>query len=1041
MRLRDRWARLVRAAELQPAPAGRASFSVNYLNSPWNRAGVYVGVTSNERVSRDEALSVPAVLRGRNLICGSLAALPLRCVDGNLNPVRLPLLEQIDPFVPNVVTLAQTFEDLFFEGVSWWKITRQGAGGFPTGARHLDVKSVSTEPPPDAALYVLPSGEYPNGAVWVQGEPVRSELIIRFDSPLPPLLVSAARAIRRALKLEQAADLYATDPRPLDYFRPSDGADPAEDEEIEDILNNWADARRRRSTGYVPASLEYNAVDVMSPAELQLAELQQRATLALANAMGIDPEDLGVSTTSRTYQNAVDRRQDRINETYSVFLAAVSHRLSMGDVTPRGKRVLFDLDGFLKADPLQRWTTYQIASGIGAIDVDEIRREEDLPPLTEAQRKAIEARKPQAPAPTDTPQRETAVPNPKTSHPKADPKANAVGNVVALRLSGELVTFDAAADTTFAVDPERRTITGLCVPYGPVARSGFSSWRFQRGSLQWVDAKRVKLLVNHDPEQAIGYAAELHETDAGLVGTFKVARVPEGDRALQLAEDGVFDGLSVGVDFPDSESFTVDPTDPDVRLVLAGRLRETSLCPIPAFDGARVERVRASSTSERNHVMPCSTCGQVHAPGTPCATAATTTVQATAAPVAPVPSAAPAPVNVTTQVPAEFAAAVQAFTAAVERLGAMPDEHRETVPATPIATVREPLAYSLNGMGASFVRDAWCVRTGEGTAEEVDAARSRLRKYEAQTAELQLAATQRAAFANTGNTTDQASIIPPQYRPDLYVGQIPQGRPLHEAMSRGTIANANPFTVPVWVGSSSLSGTNSEMTGPSTGTITNHTLRTVTPTAQSGRFDMSRELVDSSNPAIDMIALNAMREEYSQDTEAVIATALANATDDNTAGVSTEGCYVYTAVGDGLDLAQGLRLVWGEFPFHRYTVAPDRVLLSRTGFGAMVQAQDGMGRPLFPFSNPQNNRGTVGVAAQSLSVDGLDATPAWGLTNGTDDVVTFNHVDAWAWESPLLTFRFEEVAGPHKIVLALWGYFAFQILRYPGIHAIAYTGA
>lgn len=224
--------------------------------------------------------------------------------------------------------------------------------------------------------------------------------------------------------------------------------------------------------------------------------------------------------------------------------------------------------------------------------------------------------------------------------------------------------------------------------------------------------------------------------------------------------------------------------------------------------------------------------------------------------------------------------------------------------------------------------------------------------------------------------------------------------------------------------------------------MTNHTLRTVTPTAQSGKFVITRELIDSSNPAIDQIALMAMREEYSQDTEAVIATALAAATDNDTgSGQSTEGCYVYTALGDGVDLGDAIDSAWARFPFTRFTVSPDRLLIGQTGFSAMVHAKDGSGRKMYPFMGPQNASGTTGVASQSIDVSGLPGRPAWSLTTGTDDVVTFNHVDAWAWESPLLMFRFDEVQGPANIVLALWAYFAFQILRYPGIHAIAYTGS
>jgi hypothetical protein len=118
-----------------------------------------------------------------------------------------------------------------------------------------------------------------------------------------------------------------------------------------------------------------------TPADLQLVQLQERAALDIANLIGLDPEDLGVSTTSRTYQNATDRRQDKINDVLAAYMRAVTDRLSMNDVTKRGFSVAFDLDNYMKADPITRWTTYQMAEGLGAITVDEIRTEEGMPAL------------------------------------------------------------------------------------------------------------------------------------------------------------------------------------------------------------------------------------------------------------------------------------------------------------------------------------------------------------------------------------------------------------------------------------------------------------------------------------------------------------------------------------------------------------------------------------------------------------------------------------------------------------------------------------
>src|SRR5690242_12597467 len=134
-RLRARWQFLVR----QSAP-GAAAFDyapvASYIQAVAG-AAVY-----DARPSREAALRVPAVLRGRNLIC-SISTLPLIQRDADFNVSRSPFLEQIDPNVPNLVTLAMTLEDLLLESISWWRITKRMADGFPLNGQHLNCGQVS----------------------------------------------------------------------------------------------------------------------------------------------------------------------------------------------------------------------------------------------------------------------------------------------------------------------------------------------------------------------------------------------------------------------------------------------------------------------------------------------------------------------------------------------------------------------------------------------------------------------------------------------------------------------------------------------------------------------------------------------------------------------------------------------------------------------------------------------------------------------------------------------------------------------------------
>lgn len=590
------------------------------------------------------------------------------------------------------------------------------------------------------------------------------------------------------------------------------------------------------------------------------------------------------------------------------------------------------------------------------------------------------------------------------------------------------------ADAEFKVDTERRMISGLAVPWGHVATSAGARWKFARDSLVWTDTGRVKLNREHARDASVGRATSLVSTDKGLATSFKVARGAEGDRVLSLAEDGVLDGLSIEVDFNESGGWTADPTDDSVRLVTASApatLRAVAITAMPAYDDARVSRVAASRTG---------------------GTMTTATVPAPAAPSAPA-----APTTLTPQDLQTFTAGVsEAVRAAVEAafvklpLPQDPPPERETVPAGRVQVVREAAVYAMNGHGPSLVRDAWKSRT-EGDTD----ARDRLQKFSRQTANLAEEAARQAYFT-AGTRANLGPVIPPGYRPELYVTQLMQGRPLVESVSRGTLTDATPFTLPRFTSMTGLTGDHTEGTNPNPGDsrAINIATVTVTPGAISGVFQLTREIVDSANPAIDAIAMQAMQESYSQQTEAKVYNEL-NGTNGQggtiTAGFTPSGAQARTTTGGsaaagtfgGTELLAGVRGALALYPFRRFA-APNRAHLSQEATSAFAGAVGTDGRPLLPSVGATNTAGVGNAATQGWFVDGLAMTPTWSMTGnaaGDADVLIFNSNDIWAWESGLLTFRFEERSGPANIDLALFGYFATRLLRPIGLSALRHTVA
>lgn len=332
-------------------------------------------VQGASRVSRREAIQVTAVKRARDLIAGGLGQLPLRMYDADNKVVDWSLLSQPEEGVASTVTWTNVIDDLIFNKHAFLRVKNLGWHGLPADVTRLDPESVTIRP--DLRVYYTGSG---NGTAQ---EWVPDGQLIRIDSPNDALLVAGARAIRALGYMEQAGLNAAGGSPPMDYFTPAEGVDPADDDEIVAILDAWKAARKSRSTGYVPAALKYNS-NGFSPEQMQLVQAREFAITEIARLTGVDAEDLGVSTTSRTYFNAQDRRRYLIDLTFGPYMRAVEAALSMDTVTPRGFRVRFDTSDFGKADDLTSAQTDEVLIRSRVMTVDEVRARRGLEPLPAA---------------------------------------------------------------------------------------------------------------------------------------------------------------------------------------------------------------------------------------------------------------------------------------------------------------------------------------------------------------------------------------------------------------------------------------------------------------------------------------------------------------------------------------------------------------------------------------------------------------------------------------------------------------------------------
>lgn len=144
-----------------------------------------------------------------------------------------------------------------------------------------------------------------------------------------------------------------------------------------------------------------------------------------------------------------------------------------------------------------------------------------------------------------------------------------------------------------AVDTEKREVEGIAVPWGQVADLGWFTEEVQRGAVQ--DSEDTQLWWRHtDP---IGMVSAHEDQDGGWFIRTKISKTTLGDDALTLARDGVVKNFSIG--FEPVEYTTREDGD-KVHITHTNiRVREVSLVPLPAYDGAKVTNVRQGISPTR----------------------------------------------------------------------------------------------------------------------------------------------------------------------------------------------------------------------------------------------------------------------------------------------------------------------------------------------------------------------------------------------------------------------------------------------------------
>jgi HK97 family phage portal protein len=327
-------------------------------------------------ISRNDAMTVPAVARARNIIAGTIASLPMRLyrdTDGQPVNDRPAWVRQPDPMVPLQTTMAWTIDSLLFHGQAYWQVIDVYAeSGRPSRFRWIDPTRIGYDLDGTGTVvqhYTIDGRRVPDRGL--------NSLIV-FSSFDDGIIKRAARTVRTAIELERAALVYAETPSPALAIK-NTGAD-LPSSKIDELLSRWKASRQSNAVAYLSAAVDIEKVG-FSPTELALNEARDQTVAELARACGIPAWYLGAdSGTGMTYQNVGNARRDLIDYSLRPYMDAVTQRLSLDDVTPRGVTAAYDLAEFTRSSPIERAQLAQALIPLGVITPEEWRATEDLAP-------------------------------------------------------------------------------------------------------------------------------------------------------------------------------------------------------------------------------------------------------------------------------------------------------------------------------------------------------------------------------------------------------------------------------------------------------------------------------------------------------------------------------------------------------------------------------------------------------------------------------------------------------------------------------------
>lgn len=199
---------------------------------------------------------------------------------------------------------------------------------------------------------------------------------------------------------------------------------------------------------------------------------------------------------------------------------------------------------------------------------------------------------------------------------------------------------------------------------------------------------------------------------------------------------------------------------------------------------------------------------------------------------------------------------------------------------------------------------------------------------------------------------------------------------------------------------------------------------TVTMKPTAGIQVVSRQMLDMSSPAVDMLIYGDMISAYNQKVEAKVGAALILAAGTALPILASEAAVTSSIALDAVvDIAIRVR--------NLRKLPADVLAMGVVRYGQFLKYKDGTGRPLIVGADrgPMNVPG-IGTVEVDGNIEGLGVIASDGISAGAglvypDSVLAFRAADQILFESDVLQFRYEQPLGPQSVKLGIWGYTGF----------------